>query len=75
MRLGIGSQCRDLRTGVAWSYLLDPTISLAAILRMSCNKLLQQGYVLPRLITTFKKFYERHHDLVDKYDKPISHMV
>ena len=39
------------------------------------SKLLQQGYVLARLITTFKKFYGRHHDLVDKYDKPMSRMA
>ena len=38
------------------------------------SKLLTQGYVLPRMIATFKKFYGRHHDLVDKYNKAMSHI-
>ena len=38
------------------------------------SKLLRQGYVLPRLIAAFKKFYGRHHDLVDKYSKSMSAM-
>ena len=33
------------------------------------NKLLGQGYLLPRLKVAFKKFYGRHHDLVDRYER------
>ena len=39
------------------------------------NKLLGQGYLLPRLKTAFKKFYGRHHDLVDKYDGSMTCMA
>ena len=39
------------------------------------SKLINQGYLLSRLKVSFKKFYGRHHDLVDKYDKPMSHMA
>jgi hypothetical protein len=36
------------------------------------NKLLTQGYLLPKLISTLKKFYGRHHDLINKYDVHVS---
>ena len=39
------------------------------------SKLLKQGYVLPRLITTFRKFYGRHHDLIGKYNMSCSDMA
>ena len=32
------------------------------------EKLLKQGYVRPRLVKAFKKFYGRHHDLVKRYN-------
>ena len=36
------------------------------------SKLLSQGYLPARLRCTFKKFYGRHYDLIDKYDKSMS---
>ena len=38
-------------------------------------KLLNQGYVLPRIMAAFRKFYGRHHPIVDKYNIAVSHMV
>ena len=39
------------------------------------HKLLKQGYVRPRLVKTFKKFYGRHHDLVNKYDVSVCQII
>ena len=38
------------------------------------SKLLTQGYVAPRLLSSLKKFYGRHHVLVCKYGISISQM-
>ena len=40
--------------------------------KLLTNKLLTQGYCKPRLIKALKKFYGRHHNIVDKYDVSIS---
>ena len=40
-----------------------------------CCKLLNQGYSRERLVSTFKRFFGRHHELVDKYDVHLRHMV
>ena len=42
--------------------------------RLSAQKLLNQGYVAPKLQSSFLKFYGRHHDLVNRYDKTVSKM-
>ena len=47
---------------------------LARALLMT-SKLLNQGYLRTRLIATYKKFYGRHHDLIDKYNMSISQMI
>ena len=39
------------------------------------TKLLKQGFEITRLKSSFKKFYGRHHDLIDKYDKSMSNMA
>ena len=39
------------------------------------EKLMIQGYTRPRLIKTFKKFYGRHHELVQRYDKSVCHIL
>ena len=36
--------------------------------------LFNQGYVVPKLQSSLLKFYGRHHDLADKYDKTVSQM-
>ena len=42
--------------------------------RLLTQKLLNQGYVAPKLKSSLLKFYGRHHDLVDRYDKTITQM-
>ena len=39
------------------------------------QKLLNQGYVAPRLNSSLQKFYGRHHNLVDRYEISISQMT
>ena len=39
------------------------------------NKLLKQGYVAVKLKTAFKKFYGRHHELVNKYNRSVSDII
>ena len=36
---------------------------------------LGQGYNRFKLITTFKKFYGRHYDLIGKFQLSVTHMV
>ena len=43
--------------------------------KLLTNKLLTQGYCKPRLIKTIKKFYGRHHELVDKFGVSVSKMI
>ena len=42
--------------------------------RLLTQKLLNQGFVAPKLQSSLLKFYGRHHDLVDRYDKTVSKM-
>ena len=39
------------------------------------RKLLGQGYNRFKLITTFKKFYGRHYDLIGKFQLSVTHIV
>ena len=39
------------------------------------TKLLSQGYQKTKLVATFKKFYGRHHDLVNPYNVAVSRIV
>ena len=39
------------------------------------TKLLSQGYQKPKLVATLKKFYGRHHDLVNPYNVAVSRIV
>ena len=39
------------------------------------SKLLRQRYNRFKLITTFKKFYGRHYDLIGKFQHSVTHMV
>ena len=43
--------------------------------RLLTGKLLGQGYNRFKLITTFKRFYGRHYDLIGKYQLSVTHMV
>ena len=43
--------------------------------KLLTNKLLTQGYCKPRLIKTIKKFYGRHHEIVDKFGVSVSKMI
>ena len=39
------------------------------------NRLQRQGYLLPRLKAALKKFYGRHHDIIDRFDVSVSQMT
>ena len=39
------------------------------------TKLLSQGYQKTKMVATLKKFYGRHHDLVNPYNVAISRIV
>ena len=39
------------------------------------TKLLSQGYQKTKLVATLKKFYRRHHDLVNLYSGTVSRIV
>ena len=43
--------------------------------RLLTRKLLGQGYNRFKLITTFKKFYGRHYDLIGKFQLSVTHIV
>ena len=43
--------------------------------RLLTGKLLGQGYNRFKLITTFKKFYGRHYNLIGKFQISVTHMV
>ena len=42
---------------------------------MLTTKLLSQGYQKKKLVATLKKFYGRHHDLVNPYNMAVSRIV
>ena len=42
---------------------------------MLTTKLLSQGYQNTKLVSTLKKFYGRHHDLVNPYNVAVSRIV
>jgi hypothetical protein len=39
------------------------------------RKLLSQGFILVKLKSSLRKFYGRHHDLVDRYGISVSQMT
>ena len=39
------------------------------------TKLLSQGYQKTKLVATLKKFYGKHHDLVNPYNVAVSRIV
>jgi hypothetical protein len=39
------------------------------------RKLLNQGFLLVKLKSSHRKFYGRHHDLVDRYGIPVSQLA
>ena len=43
--------------------------------RLLTSKLLGQGYYRFKLITTVKKFYGRHYDLIGNFQHAVTHMV
>ena len=42
---------------------------------MLTTKLLSQGYPKNKMVATLKKFYGRHHDLVNPYNVAVSRIV
>ena len=45
------------------------------IAQLLTEELLKQDYVTLRLKSSLEKFYDRHHDLVDRYEISISQMT
>ena len=43
--------------------------------RLLTLKLLGQNFLLPRLKSSFKKFYGRHHDLIECYQSSVTAMI
>ena len=43
--------------------------------KMLTDKLLKQGYLRPRLQSTFKKFYGRHQELIDHFGMSVTQMM
>ena len=43
--------------------------------KLLCSKLLTQGFVKSKLVTSLKKFYGRHHNLVSGYCVSVSQLV
>ena len=39
------------------------------------DRFLSQGYIVLRLVISFKKFYGRYQDLTEKYQRPVNVMV
>jgi hypothetical protein len=39
------------------------------------RKLLNQGFLLVKLMSSLRKFYGRHHDLIDRYGISVSQMI
>ena len=39
------------------------------------QKLLSQGYIQARLVSSLQKFYGRHHELVDCYEVSVSQII
>ena len=52
----------------------QPFIGLYASALLT-QKLLSQGYQKTKLVATLKKFYGRHHDLVNPYNVAVSRIV
>ena len=43
--------------------------------KLLTSKLLRQGYKSYKLSNAFRKFYGRHHELIDKYNMSVSHII
>ena len=43
--------------------------------KMLTKKLLSQGYQKTKLVATLKKFYGRHHDLVNPYNVAVFRII
>jgi hypothetical protein len=45
-------------------YVVEPAVVVAQVKRYSTRKLLNQGFLVVKLKSPFRKFYGRHNDLV-----------
>ena len=57
--------------------MLEPVVTTKTLLigEITHQKLLSRGYRSTKLVSTLKKFYGRHHDLVDPYSVSASKFV
>ena len=42
---------------------------------ITVDRLMSQGYKVLRLENLFKKFYDRYHDLIEKYQRSVKEIV
>ena len=54
--------------------MLEPVANIRTVDRgkLLTNKLFPSGYHITKLVSTVKKLYVRHHDLVDPYNVAVS---
>ena len=64
----ISQLIRYSRSCVSYTDFLDRGLMLT-------GKLLSQGFLAVKLKSSLRKFYGRHHELVDPYGVPISQMI
>ena len=59
---------------IRYSRACDIYIDFIDRARLLTQKLLNQGFVVPKLQSSLLKSYGCHHDLVERYDKTVSKM-
>ena len=64
----ISQLIRYSRACVTYSDFLDRALLLT-------RKLLNQGFLMVKLKSALRKFYGRHHELVDRYEVAVSKMA
>ena len=67
-------QGRQLHQNV-FAFLLKTSQKHTYIILTPFNPTLSQGYQKTKLVATLKKFYGRHHDLVNPYNVAVSRIV
>ena len=60
---------------IRYSRACSGYLDFLARAKLLTSKLLQQGYQLDKLRNAFKKFYGRHHNIIDKYHLSMSKII
>ena len=60
----------------SWSVMRELVLNIKTVLTEgNCWRSLIQGYLKPKLVLTPRKFYGRHHDLVEPYKVAVSRLI